>query len=301
MSGSAVPSTPWQFSLQHLLLAIAAVCVAGAGYQWLGPGVSPVIGLVLFLGCLGLAIRQRSVGLVVAAIGTPMVIIWLLLPSVSHPRSVARASSCQNNLRFIGIALQSYHDDHGCFPPAYVADAAGRPMHSWRVLLLPYLEERALFDRYDLNEPWNGPNNSKLISEIPKVYRCPSEQQPIGPFDTSYLAVVGTGTIWRGEKPVSMSDVRDGSSNTLLLVESHGSGINWTEPRDLSALSMAPVVNCPKGQGICSCHNLNDYGRGDFAHVLLGDCAVKRLDNGVTAQEINALLTISGGEMTRWP
>ena len=100
----------------------------------------------------------------------------------------------------MGVALLTYHDTYGSFPPAYIADDQGRPMHSWRVLILPYLEEKSLYDRYDFSEPWDGPDNSQLAAEMPKVYRCRSDSCSLSPTDTSYLAVVGDGTIWPGAK-----------------------------------------------------------------------------------------------------
>src|SRR5262245_23624397 len=77
-----------------------------------------------------------------------------------HRLEAARAY----NLRQIGIAVHEYIDHWKCFPPAYLADAAGRPAHSWRVLLLPYLGYEELYKQYDFNEPWDGPNNSRLHS-----------------------------------------------------------------------------------------------------------------------------------------
>src|SRR5438105_1376638 len=86
----------------------------------------------------------------------------LLLPLVSSARPAARRNACGNNMKQIELALLNYHDANKSFPPAYVADAEGKPMHSWRVLILPYLERNDLYQQYDFNEPWNGPHNSRL-------------------------------------------------------------------------------------------------------------------------------------------
>ena len=74
---------------------------------------------------------------------------------------------CSNSLKNISLALQNYHDTYRTFPAAYVPDKDGEPMHSWRVLILPYIEERNLYDKYDFTEPWDGPNNSKLLADMP--------------------------------------------------------------------------------------------------------------------------------------
>ena len=69
---------------------------------------------------------------------------------------------CAANLTKIGLAMHAYHEAYGCFPPAFVADTRGRPMHSWRVLILPFAGERALYEAYRFDEPWDGPNNRHL-------------------------------------------------------------------------------------------------------------------------------------------
>src|SRR6476620_4852071 len=89
-------------------------------------------------------------------------------------REAARRMQCSNNLHNIAIALQNYHDDHGSFPPAYIAAADGKPMHSWRVLLLPYLDREDLYAKYRFDEPWDGPNNSQLHGQALKVFLCSS-------------------------------------------------------------------------------------------------------------------------------
>ena len=106
----------------------------------------------------------------------------LLLVIVLSPRSfpgageATRRARCVNNLKQIGLAMYNYHDQYGCFPPAYTADEHGRPLHSWRVLLLPYLECEDLYDQLRLNEPWNSPYNQQVLkdSDVPSVFRCPS-------------------------------------------------------------------------------------------------------------------------------
>src|SRR5437867_4482802 len=97
---------------------------------------------------------------VLAVLGILGLLVALLLPATrSGGREAARRMQCSNYHKQIGLALQNYHDDYHSFPPAYIADADGKPMHSWRVMILPYMERKGLYDKYDLNEPWNGPNN----------------------------------------------------------------------------------------------------------------------------------------------
>ena len=94
----------------------------------------------------------------------------LLLPAVQSAREAAFCVVCSNNLKQIAMALHMYNEQYGSFPPAYIADENGNPKHGWRVLILPFLDEQALYDKYDFDEPWNGPNNSKLADSMPPVY-----------------------------------------------------------------------------------------------------------------------------------
>src|SRR5207244_4506816 len=112
-------------------------------YCWLGPlGIALDI-LVACLAALIVGLTRRQYLLAFGPIGV-CVAAMCLLPSTRMPREASRRSVCVNNLKQIGLALQNYHDDFGCFPPAYIADENGRPMHSWRVLILPYIEQVGL-------------------------------------------------------------------------------------------------------------------------------------------------------------
>jgi hypothetical protein len=127
---------------------------------------------------------------------------------------------CRNRLAQIGIALQTYHDAHHCFPPAYFADQDGKPTHSWRILLLPYFEEvelNRMYEQYRFDEPWNGPNNRKLYDKVPSVYRCLSDGG--NESETSYLAIVGPDTMWRGAQAIAIPEMSDGTSKTIAIVE----------------------------------------------------------------------------------
>ena len=133
------------------------------------------------------------------------------------------------NLKQIPLALHSYHEKYGSLPPAYVADASGRPMHSWRVLILPFLERESLYDQYDFREPWDGPNNIQLLGSMPHVFACPS-RSPDPKGMTSYVAITGPGTMFPGATSVKFADVTDGLPDTLMVVETANVDIPWTAP-----------------------------------------------------------------------
>jgi len=289
----APAARPWQFSLRHLLAVMAAVCVAGAAYQWFGLGVFLLFAVVVVAGVVGLAVSRGNAVEIIAAVLFVLALLALLLPAVQAPaRTPSRRSYCQNNLRQISIALQNYHDVYHSFPPAYVADANGKPMHSWRVLILPFLEYKPLYDQYRFDEPWDGPNNSQLAVDL-KVLMCPADGAR-GKCQTSYVAVVGPGTAWPGAKSIDIADIKDGASNTILVVEVHNSGISWMEPRDLDVSQMPMNINPKTGLGISS-------GHPKCAQAARADGSVFVLDENTPPATIRAMLTIAGGETVEEP
>ena len=145
----------------------------------------------------------------------------------------------QKHLKRIGLALHNYHDDYDQFPPQYLADSDGRPMHSWRVLILPYLSEpdaKAVYEAYRFKEPWNSQHNQKLADEAERFFRCmtSSAAEPTSTFTTHYVAVVGPDTAWSEREGTCLKDFGDGTANTALLVEIADSDIHWMEPRDIT-------------------------------------------------------------------
>ena len=260
-----------------------------------------VVGLAFAAFCVWTVVRvvnepkrwQRYLGMLVSVVLLlGGVFSCLIILSQGQPRGSARRSQCMNNLRQIGLALHNYHEKYECFPPPYVADSNGRPMHSWRVLILPYLDQAPLYGKYRFDEPWDGPNNRKLADAILAVYNCPSDdhgQNTNATTMTNYVAIVGPETAWTGRGAVTFRDITDGTSNTLLIVEVANSGIHWMEPRDLHVVQMAPTINAKSGQGISSRHM-------GGAQALLADGSVRFISEQLTPESIRALLTGHAGD-----
>jgi hypothetical protein len=184
--------------------------------------------------------------------------------------------------------MSEYRAEHGHFPPAYIADASGRPLHSWRVLLLEYIAPD-VFNAYDFKEPWNGPNNRKLADRMPRCYACPNDRDPERTRLTSYIVVVGRATAFPGSKPISEKDIRDDKSQTLLVAEVAGSDIHWMEPRDLSLDGMSFRLNDPSRPSISS-HDLTGPG------VIFADGSRDRLGESISPTTLKAMVTIDGGD-----
>jgi hypothetical protein len=289
----------------------------GAVFELIG-GIALLLALVtqltllgLFLAFLGSLVllsahhvifatnRKKAVAQVVQGVVALMIlslIVGLLLPAVSAANEAGRRAQCGNNLRQIALALRFYHDDHGHFPPPYIADADGKPMHSWRVLILPYMELKYLYDQYDFNEPWDGPNNRKLASQWTPTFRCPSD--PSLPREmTSYFYVVGPGRTKPGQQHQRLDDFADGQ--TILLVESSSARIHWMEPRDLTVEDILAGKNTAEAPCACSNHGRSERGAWRSPGCFLAamqDGSVRPISAELDTETLRALLTIDGGE-----
>jgi type II secretory pathway pseudopilin PulG len=235
--------------------------------------------------------------IVVAAIVPVMsiigILIALLLPAVQAAREAARRVSCTSNLKQIGLAIHNYGVEYRCLPPAFIPDKNGRPMHSWRVLILPYLGEKALYDEYRFNEPWNSPHNRALAARMPLVFACPSGASP-GGSTTSYAMIVGPHAVSDGPTARSYRAIKDGLSNTLMVAEAAGAHINWMEPRDIKAED-ARFQPGPQRNGSVAWPGISsEHACG--AHMLLCDGSVQFLSETVDPKILDALITIDGGE-----
>jgi len=147
------------------------------------------------------------------------------------------------------LAVVNYESANGHFPPAYIVGPDGKPWHSWRILILPYIEHDDLFKQYRFDEPWDGPHNRTLADRMPKIYRFHNRTEP-GQTTTNYLAVVGANTIWPGAEGRKLEDVTDGTANTVLIAENRGLGVNWMEPRGLDLDTMPLDLTTRSGSAV---------------------------------------------------
>lgn len=180
-----------------------------------------------------------------------LIVVALLLP-MSRPGAskLARRVACAHNLRHIAQALQAYDQQHGSLPPACTRDAEGRPLHSWRTLILPYLEERGLYESIDLSKPWDDPANASARQRMPHVYRCPGATLP--PDHTAYMVVVSPEGCFRTDRSLKLAEVQR-PAQTLLATEFPAQcAVHWMAPEDADeAMFLAP------GKG-----NLTEHPRG---------------------------------------
>jgi len=165
------------------------------------------------------------------------VLVALLLPAVQAAREAARRQQGGNHIKQLLLSLHNYHDVHGALPPGYTVSKDGKPLLSWRVAILPFLEEQELYDQFHLDEPWDSEHNKKLVEKMPRVLRSPNSNAKPGM--TNYLGVGGPkGVLGPPVDPatnsgISMAAVIDGTSNTIAVVEATDAlAVEWTKPVD---------------------------------------------------------------------
>ena len=214
----------------------------------------------------------------------------LLLPAIQSAREAARRQHCGNNLKQIGLAMLYYEQMNGRFPPAYVTDDDGKPLYSWRLLLLPFMEQEYLFEQFDRTKAWDSPENLAGSETLLSVYQCPSSNRMKGPY-TDYVVVVGPETVFPGEKPLGIQHVRDGTTNTIMVVEVRNSGIHWAEPRDITLDDLlATGIN---GHADSGCGSQHPGGM----NVLFCDGSVHFIAEQISLETLRSLLTAGGGEL----
>lgn len=209
--------------------------------------------------------------------------ILLLLPAQRRVRPAAKKTQCKNNLKQIGLALHNYHDVYGAFPPAYTVDANGKRLHSWRTLILPFVDLTPLYETIDLSKPWDDPVNAEAAKALVDAYHCPSD--PGQSAHTSYVVIVGARTSFPGAASKSISDITDGTANTIAVVEVDSEkSILWMSPTDVDEQFFLRID--PKSK-------VSHIGG---LHALMADGAVRFLSYNTDEKVRHALMTIDAGD-----
>jgi hypothetical protein len=204
-------------------------------------------------------------------------------------RDAGNRTQSQNNLKQMALAFHAYHRTFGTFPPAAVCDAGGKPLLSWRVAILPFIEQQNLYRQFKLDEPWDSDHNKKLLDKMPRTYSLPGV--PLKEAGrTAYQLFVGKEALFDGaRKPRFPRDITDGTANTLLVVEAAGT-VPWTKPADIPFEGKDPRTRVGGWYG-------------DIVNVSLCDGSVREVDpKKVSEYSFRAAITPNGGEVfdTTW-
>ena len=174
-------------------------------------------------------ISWKRIGLIVGAV---MLLIVLLLPFRRNIRPAVRRVECGENMREISTALINYETVHGRLPPAYTVDENGNRLHSWRTLILPFLENQALYDSIDLTKPWDHPDNAAAYETRVAAYECPSADADV--CLTTYLAVVGPNCAFTGAEPSELTSESERRCQIVLVDAPAEDAVHWMSPFDTS-------------------------------------------------------------------
>ncbi len=232
--------------------------------------------------------RVAAAALVLFAIAVLSLVVSAVRPLMRYTANSSNLSAGRKNLEKIVAALRQYQADHGTLPPPYLNGADGKPAHSWRVLILPYLGHKRLYDRYDFNSPWDSTRNKMLLREMPSVYAAPTDQNALSSYETSYMVVVGKKTAFPRDGGVSTSQISDRHDQTILVLEIKSNGATWMEPVDLDWGKMAFVANT--GTSSPSTNHPTHFQAG----FVDGVARNIPLDTG--SEEVTSMLTTNGGE-----
>lgn len=207
------------------------------------------------------------------------VLSGLLLPAVQAARESARQMQSSNNLKQIMLAMHNFHDANGRFPAQAIAQGDGKPLLSWRVAILPYLGEQALYNQFHLDEPWDSPHNIELLEQMPKFFRNPSNPPSAGM--TTYLVPMGKG-VGLSSEGLKMQEITDGTSNTLAVLDVDPQfGVPWTKPDDLDIRQ----------------NEVLDWLRAEGSNAGFFDASVRLIDLEIDTEVLEALMTRAGGEI----
>ena len=189
---------------------------------------------------------------------------------VWHPDEPASGIDSLANLRQIVLAILDYVSaNHGRMPPPYTTNEHGDCMHSWRSLILPFLDLDELYDDIDFTQPWDASANFSLAARIPEAFRSPNTR----PGHTRYSAVLGPRTLWPATGMRMVSDVKSGYSNTIAVVETPRSEIQWMSPYDIDVETLAKEVASCDGSLLAALVDGNATALGTFDAAQIRDLA----------------------------
>lgn len=206
----------------------------------------------------------------------------LLADSADTLRGASQRTQSQNNLKQLGLAMHNYEGIYGSLPPAAICDANGKPLLSWRVAVLPFLEQENLYKQFRLNEPWDSEHNQKLIAAMPKMYLLPGAAKKHELPSTHYQVIVGNNAMFELRRGTKFAQISDGLSNTLMVVEAENA-VPWTKPDD--------IVYDPK-----QAPKFGFFFRNS-SNALFGDGSVRAISKKTKVEILHLLIQRNDGQV----
>ncbi|REK07469.1 MAG: DUF1559 domain-containing protein [Planctomycetota bacterium] len=212
----------------------------------------------------------------------------VVMPTLQTAREAARRAQSTNNLRQIGLAMHNHHDAFKRFPPPAIRSKDNKPLLSWRVKILPFVEEMELYKEFHLDEPWDSEHNKKLIERMPDLYASPNVPDE---GRTVYLGIAGAGTFFdpKLKDGLSIRQMIDGTSKTAIVVEADPErAVEWIKPDDWDYDPDNPMAG------------LGHLRPGGF-NALFADGSVHFISNAVDPAVLRALFSYAGREVVQLP
>jgi len=220
-------------------------------------------------------------------------LLFLLSPMIIKAMDGEGYVRSQNSLQHIGLALLNYHDVFGKFPPAVVRDQGGKPLYSWRVPILQFLDTEPAYETFRLNEAWDSPHNRPLSEKTPPCFQ-PALGGPDGAGLTRYQVLIGPGTAFERDG-LTLEDFPDGRANTILVGEG-AEPVPWSKPAELlyDPARPLPAFGGPFRKAV---HFLGyEVRRKPGFNALFADGTVRFIPSDTDERIIRALITRNGGE-----
>jgi Protein of unknown function (DUF1559)/Domain of unknown function (DUF4190) len=280
-------------AITSLVLGILSIVVCLIGPVFLGVPAF-ILGLMALgdvkkkhLGGQGMAITGIALSMASFILVLPAMLIGLLLPAVAKVRDAATRMQSSNNLKQMSLAFANHAATFNDALPTNIYSKDGKPLLSWRVRILPFIEQNDLYRRFKLDEPWDGPNNIKLLPLMPKTYLIPNPKarEEIADGKTYYQMFVGPHALYSGKAPADLERQESGGPNyksaftikgtsqTFLIVEA-GTTVPWTKPEDLPFDRDGPLPQ------------LGGHHNGIRFQAAFADCSVRSISSTVSDNTI---------------
>jgi hypothetical protein len=217
------------------------------------------------------------------------VCFYLLWPTLEGLKSRRDRVASLNNLQRIATALNEYALAYGSYPPPVVTDATGKPLYSWRVLILEQLGEASLAAAFRKDLPWDSPENVALLLRSPSVFISPTTLSTRTGAEANYALIVGRGTLFPNSGPLGVSDISDGRDQTLLVVETSHPNSEWSKPWDIDISKLNTKIGTRGSNTIGGNHP-------GGAAVAFADETPGWLPEDLSPALLQALITPAGGE-----
>ena len=210
-------------------------------------------------------------------------VVALLLPAHRGVREAPLRNLCLNKMKQLALGILNHEATHGELPPAYTVDEQGNRLHSWRALILPFLDRSDLYDQIDFAEPWDNPKTNPLCETTLNFFTCPSTPFEYG--ETTYFAVVGPEAVFLETEGRKLDEITDGPENTIMLIEAPSEmAVHWMSPTDVTI------------EQVLEFDRERPTGHPGGFHAVFVDGHVEFIDADIDREALRAMLTIAGGE-----